>query len=253
MKKAGNFRKITAGRLFLLAGAVLAGYIAVGSVLFLRAGTYRTYDPEADVRVYDLVIVFAGDDERMSPALELLRGGRAAMAVVSPASGEEIRAVCKRQFPGGERRFILETRATSTHENAFFSAGIVKREHARRVILVTSFYHMKRAHRLLALALLGTGTEIACLPAYPDGGFDAISPMGKARLRGVARIERVNTALNFLKFLCDGLRIRKSGRLEHALERYYDYFFKERLAGVQQGDRSPRGFRNRFASGQFRH
>jgi uncharacterized SAM-binding protein YcdF (DUF218 family) len=127
--------------------------------------TYR-----ADV-VYDAVVLLGGvTDDRVMAATEqpayndnverlvmthrLLADGRATVAIVSGAPSDpslarvgEARALVDQMRAWGiaEDRLIVEDRARNTRENAVFSAEIIRARGYRKVLIVTSAFHMKRA------------------------------------------------------------------------------------------------------------
>lgn len=119
--------------------------------------TYR-----ADV-AYDAVIVLGGltdedvakengqpayneNVERMLMAHRLLRDGRAQFVVPSGGSGEAaLIGEQLRDWGIEESRIVLEDRARNTRENAVYSAEIVKARGWKKILLVTSAFHMKRS------------------------------------------------------------------------------------------------------------
>ncbi|MEM8665776.1 MAG: YdcF family protein, partial [Pseudomonadota bacterium] len=86
--------------------------------------------------------------ERLTTAAALARRFPAAKVVVSDGgapSGASVSAVLLRDFGVEEARLVLEERASSTWENALFSAELVGPRADGRYILVTSAWHMPRA------------------------------------------------------------------------------------------------------------
>ena len=128
----------------------------------------RTFQPGT---VYDAVIVLGGaldaeatqatgrpefgpGVERILAGFDLLRSGAAANALISgglsyPVPGVVPEAdVLKKQLQdfgiGGERVFV-EDLSRDTHENALYSASIIRAHGWKRLLLVTSAFHMARA------------------------------------------------------------------------------------------------------------
>ncbi|MHB9030078.1 MAG: YdcF family protein [Candidatus Latescibacterota bacterium] len=202
-------------------------YLIIGAFLFQRSCSCRLYNEKNDLRTYDLVIVFAGGEDRIPPAFELLRSGRAKRIIISPASQTQIEEWSSEYLLGEDCACILETKSTSTHENAYYCADIIRRERARSIILVTSWYHIRRSCRLLSLALRDYPAVITCCPTYPDKTTRTLMPEQTPAICAAPGIERFNTIINYMKFLSDGLRIRKSSRFEHRLETLYETLIKK--------------------------
>ena len=62
-------------------------------------------------------------------------------------------------------RLITETRSRNTYENAVNTRPLLTSLRAKRILLVTSGYHMPRAHGVFTRALDGTGIEIVPVAA----------------------------------------------------------------------------------------
>ncbi len=119
-------------------------------------GFHASLDPEAQKRL----VYGAGLASRTGRSL-VFSGG-----VVYPGKGVESEAEAARRFlarEGYKGRVELEDLSRTTWENA---AGAARRLGVRRVILVTSAYHMPRS--VLAFRRAG----IACLPAPTDYKVD---------------------------------------------------------------------------------
>jgi uncharacterized SAM-binding protein YcdF (DUF218 family) len=204
-------------------------YVGFGAVLFWGKQTYPPKSVHLSSGISDIVFVFEGAGERIKPAFNLVLQHKAKVIVISPASESRMRAFAKRYAGGASVPYILETQATSTHENAFYCAGIVKREKARNVILITSSYHLERSYRLFTLALRGYPVKISCMPVYPYGINDPEVLHRLPYFRALSRIERFNTVFNYIKFLENGYRIKKCSRFEHFLEEMYGFYIKREL------------------------
>jgi len=92
-----------------------------------------------------LVVLGGGGWERPDRAAELFRAG-AAPAVICSGQGDcafNRQRVVELGVPGAAVRTECESR--NTHENAAFTVKLLRAQRARRVILVTSWYHSRRA------------------------------------------------------------------------------------------------------------
>ncbi|MEO1104140.1 MAG: YdcF family protein [Pseudomonadota bacterium] len=109
--------------------------------------------------------------ERLTTAAALAQRYPEAKLVVSDGgapSGASVSAVLLRDFGIGNDRLVLEERASSTWENALFSAELVEPSPDGRYILVTSAWHMPRA-----LATMRAGGWPAMIPVPVDHLGDA--------------------------------------------------------------------------------
>jgi uncharacterized SAM-binding protein YcdF (DUF218 family) len=116
-------------------------------------------------RHYDAVVVLSGivdgtvdspsyneSVDRLLTSFDLLRRDRVAMALLSggspaPNSAVEapILAAQLERWGIAKDRLVTESESRNTHENALFSARIVRERGWKKVLLVTSAFHMSRA------------------------------------------------------------------------------------------------------------
>jgi len=136
----GNLHKYL---VLLVAGFCLsfyAGYRFRGFVI--EAAFVRTVPPGADV-----IIVLTGDRGRVEKGLRLLRDGLAGTLIIS---GVHRDAGLDAIFPSGveprlRKRIILEKSSKNTYQNAVEARGIVVEKGFKSIVLLTSWYHIKRA------------------------------------------------------------------------------------------------------------
>ena len=145
---------------------------------------------------YDAVILLGGvSDERVTaqsgaPALNdsverliathrLLADGRARTAIVSgapeleqfvDASEARVLAAQLRAWGIDERRVILEEKARNTYENAVYSKRVVEERGFRRVLIVTSAFHMRRAVECFEAVGLSVDTLAVDFRAHDPNG-----------------------------------------------------------------------------------
>ncbi len=119
----------------------------------------------------DLILVLGGDGPpRAARAAALFQAGLAPRVLVS-GRGDCIGirdALVADEVPAGS--ITLECASSSTYENATLSAPLLGRLQPRRVLLATSWFHLRRALACFALAAPG----IVWLPAPatpPPSGF----------------------------------------------------------------------------------
>jgi uncharacterized SAM-binding protein YcdF (DUF218 family) len=132
---------------------------ALGFALF--AGTLPR---PADDRLTDAIVVLTGGSGRLERGVDLLARHRAQRLLVSGVD----RTVRKSDFALRTHQPLalfaccvdLGREAVDTRSNAAETAGWLAAHHYRSVRLVTTNWHMPRAHSDLASALSGTGVTI---------------------------------------------------------------------------------------------
>lgn len=148
---------------------LLAGnrYVALGLV---RSLEWRYFPPAQDVTAEAIVVLGGGTEiiaeprpivevngagDRVLYAAELYRRGAAPLIVASggrvalyetgdSTPAEEMQILLEFVGVPGEA-ILLEANSQNTHENALFSAEILKERGVQRILLVTSALHMPRA------------------------------------------------------------------------------------------------------------
>jgi len=151
--------KIATAGVGLLAALVLAAFYFPQQILCVDSGPVK-----ADV----IVVLGGGIGERAPRAVELFKEGAASVVVLSGEgdTGANRQALVAGGVP--PEAIEIEGKSRSTWENAHFCAPVLKALGARRVVLVTSWYHSRRALKCFQKA----APDIAFYsrPAY--GGYD---------------------------------------------------------------------------------
>ncbi|GAB2578847.1 YdcF family protein [Dyella jejuensis] len=131
-------------------------YSKADAIVILGGGTLPQsgLDPDAEDPY--------GAVTRLGFGLQLFRSARADMVLLS--GDDQARRMARRLERQGVPVDALQTESASmnTHENAAFSAAILKREGRERVLLVTSSIHMPRA----LAAFTNQGLDVIPAPAY---------------------------------------------------------------------------------------
>jgi uncharacterized SAM-binding protein YcdF (DUF218 family)/glycosyltransferase involved in cell wall biosynthesis len=150
----------TRNRVFAVTLALVAAYLLIfeTNVLWLAAAPLKVAAPPAAA---DAIVVFAGGvgesgqagggyQERVKQAIDLYKGGYAKVLVLSSGyvysfrEAEVMRALAvDNGVPPGA--ILLEQRAASTYQNVAFVDDILRDRHWKRILLVSSPYHMRRA------------------------------------------------------------------------------------------------------------
>lgn len=108
----------------------------------------------------DLIIVFPGDDNRISTGFRLAQDGFAPNFAISGVNLPKVTALAK-NF-GLQKNVHLHSgeKSRSTIEDAVALRQLVTQHQYKSVLLVTSTYHIPRAYLLSRLILIGTGVKL---------------------------------------------------------------------------------------------
>lgn len=122
----------------------------------------------------DIIVVLGGDGPpRADRAAELYRSGLASRLLVS--GDGDCRDIAGQMVRSGvaPQAIEIECASRSTAENASFSAPLLRAAHIRKAILVTSWYHSRRAMETFESEM----PEIKWLsiPVEPDGSSISIA------------------------------------------------------------------------------
>lgn len=119
----------------------------------------------------DALLVLTGAENRIPEAYRAWREGKAGELYILGAGGG---AKLERVLPGSPvlspaelRKLHVEGWSENTLENAFSAKGLVAERGFRKVILVTSDYHMPRAHLALRSVLPAT-VSIEVIPVRSE-------------------------------------------------------------------------------------
>jgi len=143
----------------LLVFILLVGLAAIGfsrQILTIDSGNVQA----------DAIVVLGGGADQLRPerAAELVVQGRAPIVLVSGA-GDFDRNVSRLELAGlPASSVMIENRSKSTLQNARFSIVLLRKMGARRVIIVTSWYHSRRA--LMCFRHLAPDIQFASCPSY---------------------------------------------------------------------------------------
>ena len=97
---------------------------------------------------------FSDSVDRILAGIEMVRSGRAAILMISGGSGDlfdqsQKEAPLLSEFAEwcglSEDQIVIESASRNTYENALYSAELIQQQGWKRVLLVTSAFHMRRA------------------------------------------------------------------------------------------------------------
>lgn len=170
-------------RKWLAVAGILLGLLLLGQmVAFYNAPSLLTRD-SGPVKGDVIIVLGGGSSERSERAAELFREG-AAPRIIITGEGD-----CETNFElllaGGVPKdaIEIECNAESTRQNALFTLPMLQKDGAHRVILVTTWYHSKRA--------------LSCFRRYAPG----IEFYSRPSLYAIQRSERRHNAIAVWKEL----------------------------------------------------
>ena len=156
-KRPGWRKRWLVGISLVMVAALVAAYYGARPLLFVEGGN----------RHADVIVVLGGDPgNRVFRALELYKGGAAPKIIISGDGDCEI--IRDRFVLAGvtSNALILEPNSRNTKENAEFSIRMMKEQGISSAIVVTSWYHSRRA--LACFRKFGPDMQFSSYPTY-DG------------------------------------------------------------------------------------
>jgi uncharacterized SAM-binding protein YcdF (DUF218 family) len=143
--------------------ALFAAFILVGAAAFLFPQKFLCVD-DGFVKADVMVVLGGGSHDRPERAAELFREHAAPRILVSGLGDCRIyrRSLIDIGVPAGAIQ--MEDQSRTSRENAIFTVKLLRRLGVRRVIIVTSWYHSRRA--LACFEHYGPEIEFYSCPAY---------------------------------------------------------------------------------------
>lgn len=173
----------------------LISLLLVATLLIIGLGRYLAPDDLAECeqpgdkcQKADAIVVISGGDTpgRTSEAIKLYKDGWASLVIVSGAAADKTglsnaEAMKRQVLASGipARGVIAEESSETTKQNAEEVKKIITSRNMKRIILVTSGYHMRRAQLEFSAQL--PGIEVVAHPVSSDkqwGAFWWLTPWG---------------------------------------------------------------------------
>jgi uncharacterized SAM-binding protein YcdF (DUF218 family) len=123
----------------------LAGVVAVLVVTALLFPQSVLVVDDGDVQADVIVLLGGGAGERPARAAEVFRASAAPRILVSGAGDADGNRLLLMHRGVPSSAIVLEPDSKTTRENAMLSIPVLRRLGAKKVILVTSWYHSRRA------------------------------------------------------------------------------------------------------------
>ena len=124
--------------------ALFLGLLLSGFTCFFFPQQVLTVDSRA-VKADVMVVLGGGSLERAARAAELFKAGEAPLILCSGLGDAAANAACLTNAGVPVTAILLEPKSHTTQENAKFSIAMLHALGAHRVIIVTTWYHSRRA------------------------------------------------------------------------------------------------------------
>lgn len=124
----------------------LAAIVVIGALFWDFAASTREYRPAGQGA--DAIVVLTGGRGRTDEGLALLRKGASRLLILSGVHQDaDLDSIFLNRVNKIEReKILLEKNSRSTYENAIEVRKLVSERGVASIVLITSGYHMKRAH-----------------------------------------------------------------------------------------------------------
>lgn len=179
-------RNVMTRRRLLRAALAAAGILAVLLVAALLLPNQVLCVENGPQKADVIVVLGGGSFERPLRAAELFHENAASKIILTGAGDNDgnRRLLIKKDVPSSA--IMQETESKTTRENALFTIPLLRKEGARQVILVTSWYHSRRA--LHCFRHYAPDIQFYSRPAYYAYRRAEWTPQG---IRGKIRAEYV--------------------------------------------------------------
>lgn len=144
-------------------GFVSALLVLFVVILWMASAVYSELPPQAKLdetyKPADVVVCLTGGKGRIRKALELYEKGYGRMLYISGTDRQvqmrEILRELRWVGPVDDSRIVLENIATNTIQNALQVRHFLTEQGLKRILLVTSVYHVRRAYYIFRKVLPG--------------------------------------------------------------------------------------------------
>jgi len=153
--------------------AIVIVLAVLGLTAFWGIGFYLS--PQDNLQKADAIVVVSGGQtqSRAAKGIELFKQGYAPKIIFSGAALDDgpSNAFAMRDLALSEgvsaKNILIDEKSQNTYENALNSKTIIDELQAKKIILVTSPYHQRRANQTFE-KVLGTNYEVIGVSAYDD-------------------------------------------------------------------------------------
>jgi uncharacterized SAM-binding protein YcdF (DUF218 family) len=195
--------KVVLGTGFLLGLLAAVAWFLPQQVLTVDSGPVKA----------DVMVVLGGTTDRAGRAAELFKAGEASKIIVSGFGDCATNERLLKNAGVSIANIILEAKSRTTRENAEYSISLLRQMSAHRVIIVTTWYHSRRA--LACFEHYAPEIQFYSRPSYfgyvgkardgKTGPSPVLSPVEAERLQASRKAEwkrvRIYTDAEYVKLL----------------------------------------------------
>ncbi|HHW37908.1 MAG TPA: YdcF family protein [Bacillales bacterium] len=168
--------------------------ILVATMMLTKAGEFLVIN-EKPIKSDVIIMLSGGGIERLEKSVELYQQKYAPFLIIS--NGSEDNLALAAQTIGVEcESLILENRAKSTRDNAFYTKELMEKYQFDSAIVVSSDYHMRRVKSNFAHAFRGSGIRLTYASASSPG-YDPERWWSTKTDRRITVIEYIKLVGNF--------------------------------------------------------
>jgi uncharacterized SAM-binding protein YcdF (DUF218 family) len=165
-------------RLFLIVAGLVVAWLVACLVLFVWPPSASSPPAHADA-----VVVLSGNKARLAPALALIRRGVAPVLALSTVQRTphwpEAERLCATHRYAGAHVVCFTAVPFSTQGEARTVTRLARERHWRSVVVVTSTFHLTRAHMLFRRCYHGTLTMVGSPSTWWQLPEEWLSETGK--------------------------------------------------------------------------
>ncbi|OQX13538.1 MAG: hypothetical protein BWK76_16085 [Desulfobulbaceae bacterium A2] len=188
---------------------------AAATLTWITIGLYFLFLPRSSDPCghFDMLVVFQGNVQRTRDAYQLMQRMEVDNFFVPGATRGVLQHHASRyHLPDSIRPLYSEERTHSTFEDALLTGQAIRRSGARRVLLVTSDYHLARSLLLLRLQTSDTGADIFWLGVKSPGNA---STRFKKHFNEMIKVW--GSLLQLCYFRCTGQHVADAPRLNRCI------------------------------------
>jgi uncharacterized SAM-binding protein YcdF (DUF218 family) len=135
--------------IFKIAKWVVVVILLIGAVVYFYPEKFLTVE-SGPVTADVIIVIGGGSHERPLRAADLFRQHAAPRIIITGEGDDEINRQILTANGVPARAIEVENKSTTTRENAEFTGRLLRAENVRSAILVTSWYHARRAEKTFA-------------------------------------------------------------------------------------------------------
>ena len=146
---------------------VILVLIIASTIILAKAGEFLVID-EKPIKSDVIIMLSGGGIERLEKSVELYKQEYAAFLIISNGSEDNLAPAAKTMGIARDS-LILENKAKSTRDSAFFTKELMEIHQFESAIVVSSDFHMRRVKSNFTQAFAGSGIRLTYTSASGTG------------------------------------------------------------------------------------